>query len=144
MRTDVKIDNRAVACPNASTLGFGEYKCKTGDVINFMVESETAFTGRSHNQEIARSIGRITTLGGKVFILALRLSHGLDSCHECWVNPKDVTRIERPDRSAAFMAWFMQPKLPYKADLLRKLAEHGTLNGSYIDKVETRARELNR
>jgi hypothetical protein len=85
MRTDFKLDNKAVHLPNASTLGFGKYRAKRGDFIGFTMPGGTFYWGRV--------IGRVNTFGlspvhGHIMAACLS-SHGAIMVR--WVEPKDVT-----------------------------------------------------
>lgn len=126
MRTDCKIDNRQIICPNASLLGYGTCKMKAGKCFTYGTEDH-----------IARSLGRVTALETidnrrveKSYVLAAVLYHG-QFMTERWVDPKDVREIF--DVPAKIAAFFYQPKLPYDAHTMRRLMEHGTMSEHFVE-----------
>lgn len=126
MRTDCKVDNVRVICPNASLLGYGTRKMKAGKCFTYGTEDH-----------VARSLGRVTVLENvdnriveKSYVLAAVLFHG-QFMTERWVDPKDVREIfEAPTKIATF---FYQPKLPYDAHTMRRLMEHGTMSEHFVE-----------
>lgn len=85
------LDDQVVKCPNSSTLGFSDWKCKRGDIVVFKEYCQDG----SYNPRLGRSLGRITCA-----------KDGLENCtgHICaivptesfnfamirWIDPNDV------------------------------------------------------
>ena len=136
MRTDVKINEKQVICPNASLLGYSTCKCRVG---YFLVYKET-YTDGSYNTRLARMIGRIEKAPEKELIghiVALALDDNGSHGYERWVDPKDVLEVYAPQHVSAFATWFFSgEKLPYGHNMLRKLSDYGTLSAHYIQHAE--------
>ena len=141
MRKDAKYSKKAVMCPKASTIGFGRYKAKPGDLIVF---SDGILD--SSGREIGRVLGRVDASGEpgcpKIVghILVLQASRDFTSCYIRWIDPALVTYVT--DSPTKFAAFFFQKEIPYDATTLIHLDEYGTLDERYIDYAETRVREL--
>jgi hypothetical protein len=142
MRTDCKIDNRKVICKNSSLIGYSTNVVKAGDFFTY--------TDHNRNQiQMARSLGRVSApalsanekpING--YILALVLSGDGTFAFERWVNPDDVQSVmPLPTKMTAF---FFAPTIPYDAQTMRRLGEHGTLADEFIDKARQRVAEWRR
>lgn len=79
-RTDCERDNVAVRLPNATSLGFGLYKAKRGNWVQYEIDN--------HNF-IGRVIGRVLC-EGKVFIEVAQASLAFDHAYIRWIRPEDV------------------------------------------------------
>lgn len=127
MRKDCVIDNRRVACPNSSTIGYAKRHCKRGDL--FIYDNEAG-------RPLARSLGRVTC-EGKSYILAMVLSGDATFAFERWIDPALVREvIDVPTDLAKF---FFAKRLPYDAQTMRELMEHGTVSQRYIRAHKARA-----
>ncbi len=137
MRSDCKIDDRKVACPNTSHLGFDLPFLKAG--LCFVYESDAGL-------HFARSLGHVTApaIGDdkEPFdgIVAMVLSEDHTFAFERWIEPHRVRQIFHAPTE--FMAWFLQPSLPYDADTMRRLMEYGTVAQTHIANVDQRAKEF--
>jgi hypothetical protein len=133
MRTDCTIDGRQVICRNASLLGYSTCRARVGCFFVYYDEA-----GTNH---LARMLGRVAfapAIGRgekpiKNFILAMVLTSWAQSAMERWVDPATVLAVyEKPPTNLA--AFFFQPKLPYDAQTMRRLMEHGTVSDEYIER----------
>lgn len=134
MSTDCKIDNRKVACSNASLIAGGTYFLKAGMLFTYETGAGIA---------VARSLGRVSASASQAgglavdgWILAMVLSDDCSFVFERWVNPADVRRIiASPSKMAAF---FFAPELAYDAQMIRRLMAYGTLSEAYVEKAAER------
>jgi hypothetical protein len=130
MRTDCKIDNRKVICKNSTLIGHSTNVCKAGDFFTYCTDG-----AQTH---LARSLGRVSAPSLspndspiKGYILAMVLSNDATFAFERWVNPDDVLSVNPvPTHMAAF---FFAPTIPYDAEMIRRLGEHGTLSDEFIE-----------
>ena len=105
MRTDAIIDRKQVRCPNASTLGYGKWKAQVGDLVEFKEGNKVV---------VGRMVGRISYApnlnGGKPlknYIVAICIDQMLRYTFERWINPIDVTRVERLRNQTDTVAYFL-------------------------------------
>lgn len=134
MRTDCKIDNRAIPCPNASLLGYAYGRAKAGHCVTYREGDKV---------RLARVLGRVTApaLPGdaspvKGWALVMALSEDGTHAYERWINPANITRVfDAPTNLAAF---FFAPTLPYGVATMRRLMEHGTICDSYVAEAPDR------
>ena len=90
-RTDVNIDRKQVRCPNASTLGYGEYNARFSDFVTFSEDNAVKF---------GRIAGRVTITSaleyGKVYLLVITIGQDHSHAFERFVEPADILTITRP------------------------------------------------
>lgn len=135
------VSEKQVHCPNASTLGYGQYIARPGNWITFTPHPDLGETPSVDRGvvRIGRVLGRIEAPAdaeGWLYVLTL----GTDACHlyPLWVKPEWVSTVQDQDRlPAALLAWFTQPQLP-NPKIVAQLANYGSLSVSYIDKVADR------
>lgn len=145
MRTDAKISNRKVYLPRASTIGYGKYEAKRGDLI---VYEEHDNDGGVHNRRMARVLGTVDAPGvcgnppTKNHLFVLALADDGHTAYERWIDPKRVVSCQASP--SKFAAWFFsdEPMRYSAADVIR-LSEYGTLDDHYIDKLDARVQQLN-
>lgn len=114
MSRPVKYDNRRVYLPNASTIGYGRYYAKAGNLIVFQDEYRE---GLNHLTHVGKVIGRISetdTLQGERHgqwvghLLVLQCAAHLMYGYERWIDPATVTQCCEPEHAAHFMAWLFK------------------------------------
>lgn len=111
MRTDCTIDTQQVMCPKASRLGFGQLYARFGDFIQYREH----YTDGTHSIRYARVLGRVAyapacgeTPAIKDHILVAAIAEDLEFGYERWIDPDDVTEINRPaDARRGFLHWFI-------------------------------------
>lgn len=135
MRTDVTIDRKQVRCPHASTLGYGQWIARTGDLVCW----QQPLTDSSSEPCTGRVIGRIAyappcgeTPAIRGWLLVLALSPCLTHAFERWVNPEWVTEVYRvtPDVAAWLTSFFSPALIKRSADDLRRAAEYGAMGAN--------------
>lgn len=113
MRTDARIDRRAVKLPYRSTLGFDKLIARVGDMVLYR---EHYMDGTHSDSRIARVAGRVKhapALEGdskpvRNFLLVITMSEDLTYAMERWIDPVDVQRCWRPQsKHAALMAFML-------------------------------------
>ena len=88
-RADCTRDNNLVYLPNASTLGFGLYKAKRGNWVQWEMD------GYHH---VGRVIGRVVC-EGKVYIEVAKAALDFSSAYVRWIDPAMVRECrENPPR----------------------------------------------
>lgn len=141
MRNDARIDRKYVACPNASTLGYGKWKAQTGDIVVYRQATYEAkdlkeMTNPYYSSRVGRVIGRIAHAPnldeyGKTirnYLLIVGLSEDLTAAMERWVNPVDVTRVYDPreTNTQALISFFFSPEMPKEpVNILRQWSTSG-------------------
>lgn len=85
------LDNRAVVCPNASTMGFSTYRCKRGDFVRYQEEGVSKF---------GRSLGRVVCAHDKLenctgFVCVVVPCETFTSAYVRWVSPAAITYISQ-------------------------------------------------
>ena len=129
----ITTDNRRVIARNATLLGFATRKIKAG---TFFVYNDAG------QLRAARSLGRIASCDSDGddctgFVLAMVLHASAGFAFERWVNPDDITEAyDAPP--AAMAAFFFVPALPYDAQTMRRLMEHGAIQNQFVDQHANR------
>lgn len=148
MRTDVHVDGRQVNCAKHAkrlcTLGFGQWRARVGDWIQWRYPEDT-------ETHVGRMIGHIAHVPrltaedrpyphGVLVVLELSLTHF--SCFERWIDPADVVQINQPAPDIAeFLAWFAGEEFGTLAkkdrDSLRGVVNYGSAGANLaIDRPE--------
>jgi len=123
MRTDIKIDSRAIKCPNTSHIGFD---LPVANVGNLIVYRESATSTR-----VARVLGRVSTLDKTVrgFALVMALSDDCSHAYERWIDPKDIIQIRNVPTDV--LAFFGMQTLP-DVKTVRQQLDNGTISENYL------------
>jgi hypothetical protein len=111
-RTDCKRDNVAVICPNATLLGFGTRKCKSGAWLTYEIDN-------SHF--VGRAIGRVQC-EGKTYIEIAQASECFSSVYIRWIDPSSVREIRKSAPRDVF-TFFSQEE--WKPGTVFKQLEYG-------------------
>ena len=141
MRTDCTIDGKQVICRNATLLGFATCKARVGSYFVYHDGTE---------QRMGRMLGRVAyapALQGDTkpivnHILAM-VWFPMGHCCERWINPADVIECYT-NPPASIAAFFFAPKIPYDAQTMRRLMEHGTCSDHYIEHAADNVAEFRR
>jgi hypothetical protein len=146
VRTDCKIDGRAIKCPNANLSGFGLGVAKPGHLIVY----KEHYADGTYRTRAARVLGRVSapTLGpagssapdadtGAVrgFALVAALSDDMTHAYERWINPADI--IEVRENPTAFAAFFFGAELPDAGEMRRAMRD-GSICDRYISEYQKR------
>lgn len=146
MRTDCTIDGKQVICPTATLIGFATRKCRVGSYFVYRDGTE---------QRMARMLGRVAfapalpDINGKYATGAKHIKNHIlamvwfpmGHCAERWIDPADVIECYATP-PADIAAFFFAPKLPYGAQIMRRLMEHGTCSNAYIANAPERVAEF--
>lgn len=132
MRTDVKIDDVDVKCPNVPRAGFSKRIASVGD---FIVYNESSDNGHIVSR-IARVVGRVTVPKSeanepevKGWVVAMVLSSDCTHCSEEWVNPAAITQVRSVPRK--LFEFFIRHTLP-SVNTLRHALDDGYVCEHYL------------
>lgn len=120
----------SVHCPNTSTLGYGKWVAKPGDLLTY----KEHHTDGSYTPRLARMVGRVNAPADgptcpevKGLICVVAISNEGTFCYERWIKPADVVHVSAP--APNFWHYFMTAD---PSELI-KASEYGSASASHTD-----------
>lgn len=129
-----KAIRKPIYAPNATTIGYGKYDVKDGDLILFRQD----YGGGETRSYLGRVLGLATHDGvGKKYdkkvLLVLAANDTMTRGHERHVDIEDVLEIRRPGENelGVFAKWFLTGEMASPAETLRAV-EFGAMGDNYL------------